>query len=230
MDSDPLFVNMRQATLFGFSDTSNGIVDLFPALWSAAEELTSPELDIRRAALERLAAMNAPRLSPLVAYLVASRILETDLSLRKRVVQVLSEILAPDKNGQPAPETVLRHLSAYLAQMRRRSMVALLQVAALDPGLAAMASRLFNVCPYGGSQLAEIASDRKAPLEIRRQAVLMIGLVGYLDALPTLERLGTRLSVRLSGQQSMPFALSSGPDESELLPVVQNTISVLRSH
>jgi len=230
MDSDPLFVNMRQPTLFGFSDTSSGIADLFPVLWSAAEELTSPELDIRRAALERLAAMNAPRLSPLVAYLVASRILETDLSLRKRVVQILSEILSPDKNGQPAPETVLLHLSAYLAQMRRRSMVALLQVAALDPGIAALTARLFNVCPYGGSQLAEIASDRKAPLEIRRQAAQMIGLVGYLDALPALERLETRLSVRLSGQQSMPFALSSGPDESELLPVVQNTISVLRSH
>jgi hypothetical protein len=229
MDDDPLSIDMRQPTLFGISETSHGILELFPALWGAAEELTSPNIDIRQAALERLAAMNAHRLSPLVAYLVASRILEPDLALRKRVVQLLSEILAPDKDGQPAPESVLRHLSAYLAQMRTRSMVALLQVAALGPGLAALAARLFNACPYGGSQLAEILSDRKAPLEIRRQAAQMIGLVGYLDTLPTLERLETRLSARLSGQQSMPFALSSGPDESELLPVVQSTIKMLRS-
>jgi len=229
MDSDPLLIKMRQPTLFGLSETSSDILELFPALWGAAEELTSPELDIRQAALKRLAVMNAPRLSPLIAYLVASRITEPDLALRTRVVQLLSEILAPDKDGQPAPESVIRHLSASLAQMRTRSMVALLQVAALDPGSASLAARLFNACPYGGTQLAEILSDRKAPLEIRRQAAQMIGLVGYLDALPTLDRLETRLSVRLNGQQSMPFALSSGPDESELLPVIQNTIEMLRS-
>jgi hypothetical protein len=229
MDDDPLYIKTRQPTVFNLTETSHSILEFSPALWSAAEELTAPEIDIRQAALGRLAAMNAPRLSPLIAYLVASRILEPDLALRKRVVQTLSEILAPDKDGQPAPESVIRHLSAYLAQMRTRSIVALLQVAALDPRLADPVARLFNVCPDGGSQLAEILSDRKNPLEIRRQAAQMIGLVGYLDALPVLDRLETRLCARLDGQQSIPFALSSGPDETELLPIVQNTIKMLRN-
>jgi hypothetical protein len=228
MDSDPMSINLNQPTLFDFTGASSDTVELFPAVWSAAEELTSPNLALRQAALERLAALNAIRLSPLIAYLTATRILEPDLSLRKRVVQLIGNVMAPDENRRPAPDIVIRHLSAYLSQMRTRPIISLLQVGEQDPGLEAAAARLFNACPTAGSHLVDIGSDRKAPVALRRQAVRMIGLVGYLDTLLTLERLEARLTARIKGQQSMPFAPPSGPDESELLPAVQIAIGALR--
>jgi hypothetical protein len=230
MDDDPLSIKLNQPALFDFTGSSSDTIELFPTVWGAAEELTSPEIEIRRSALERLAALNAIRLSPLIAYLVATRVYEPDLNLRKRVVQFLGDVLAPDEDGLPAPESVTRHLLAYLTQMRTRQILALLQVAAFDAITETSAARLFNACPYGGNQLAGIAGDRKVPMDIRREAARMIGLVGYLDALPALERLEARLNARLKGQQSMPFAPPSGPDESELLPVVQNALTLLRSH
>jgi hypothetical protein len=230
MDSDPLPIRLNQPALFDFSGTSSGPIELFPTVWGAAEELTSPEIEIRQAELKRLAEINAIRLSPLIAYLAATRLIEPDLALRKMIVQLVGDVLATDEEGRPAPEAVTRHLIAYLAQMRTRQIVGILQVAALDQVSEIAAARLFNACPYGGGQLVEIASDRKADLTIRQEAVRMIGLVGYLEALPTLERLEARLSARLSGQQSMPFVTPSGPDDGELLPAVQNAIINLRSH
>jgi hypothetical protein len=229
MDNGPQSIRLNQPTLFDFSDTSSGAVELFPAVWCAAEELTSPEVETRRNALERLTALNAFRLSPLMAYLAATRILEPDLMVRKRIVQLLSEVLAPDEMGRLSPDAVIKHVTALLKQMRTRQIVAILQVAALDAASEAAAARLLNACPFGGSQLACLAGDRKSPMEIRKQAAHMVGLVGYLDALPALERLETRLIARLKGQQSMPFAPASGPDEGELLPAVQKAIQVLRT-
>jgi hypothetical protein len=223
-------INLNQPALFDFTGTNSGTVELFPSVWSAAEDLTSPDLEIRKAGLERLAALNAIRLSPLIAYLTATRILEPDLKLRKRVVQLLGYVLALDESGRPAPEIVIQHLSAYLAEMRKRPIIALLQVTALDSGLDKTVARLFNACPNGGNQLVDILSDRKAPISIRRQAVRFISLVGYLDTLTTLERLEARLNLRLKGQQSMSFAPPSGPDESELLPEVQAAIATLCAH
>jgi hypothetical protein len=230
MDSDPLSIRLNQPALFDFTGTSSGPIELFPTVWGAAEELTAPEVETRRVALKRLAELNAIRLSPLVAYLVATRLLEPDPALRKMVVRFLGDVFVTDEEGRPAPEIVIRHLTAYLAQMRTRQIVAILQIAALDKISETAAAHLFNACPYGGGQLVEIAGDRKVALPIRQEAVGMIGLVGYLEALPTLERLEARMSTRLSGQQSMSFAAPSGPDESVLLPAVQNAINILHSH
>ncbi len=228
MDPDPLSFRLIQSTLIDFSGADASTIDLLPVVWSAAEALTAPEVEARRSSLERLAEIRAIRFSPLIAYLTATRLLEPDLLLRKRVVQLLGELLAPDEEGCPAPEPVLRHVSGYLAQMRTRQITAVLQVIDLDPELDAAAARILNACPFGGSQLSEIASDRKAPQNIRRQAVRMIELVGYLDTLPSLERLEARLTTRMKGQQSVPFDPPSGPDESELLPAVQSAIAALR--
>ncbi len=229
MDSDPLSLHLSQPTLFDFSGSSSGSIELFPAVWSAAEGLTSPDVETRRDALERLAKLNAIRLSPLIAYLTATRIVEPDLALRQRIVKLLGDVLAPDELGQPSPAPVIRHLSAYLAQMRRRHLIAVLQTTLSNQGCETAVARLLNACPYAGCQLVDILSDRKISVDIRRQAVIMIGQVGYLDTISSLEREETRLSARLKGQRSMPFAPLSGPDESGLLPAVQNTLDILRS-
>lgn len=229
MDDNPFSIKLNQPALFDFTGTSRGTVELFPAVWSAAEELTSPEIEARRDALERLAELKAIRLSPLIVYLIATRLLEPDLALRKRIIQLLGEVFLPDEAGRPAPETVTRHLSFYLTQMRTRQFTAVLQAVSDDVNLEDAAARLFNACPYGSNQLTLILSDRKAPLPIRQAAARMIGLVGYLDALAELERLEVRLNSRIKGQQSMPFDQPTSTDESDLLKSVQKSISDLRS-
>ena len=108
MGIDPLSFNLSQPALFDFSEPSSGAMELFPAVWSAAEDLTSPEAATRRAGLERLVEMGAPRLSPLIAYLLATRLTDPDLNLRTSVVQVLSDVLAPNKQGHSSPEAVSR--------------------------------------------------------------------------------------------------------------------------
>lgn len=229
MDVDPLVTKLAQPTLFDLGETSFGALELFPSVWSAAEALTFPDVSTRRAGLERLAKLNAVRLSPLVAYLVATRLSDPDIELRTRVVQVVAEVLAPDNQGQAAPEPVLQQLKGYLSQMRTRQLFALLQVADFDPSSEPYIAALLNACPYAGHNLANIMTDRKALLGVRKQAAYFIGRVGYLDALPALERTAARLESRLSGQQSMPFATVEPCDESVLLPAVLDTLNLLRA-
>jgi hypothetical protein len=229
MDAYTISREQSQSALFDFSDTSTGAVELFPAVWSAAEGLSSPELNVRHTSLDTLVNLGAPRLSPLVAYLLATRLFDPDLGLRSRIVVILGELLARDREGHKTPELVRSYLIAYLSQMRTRLVYGLMQVAVHDSNTKQYIARLLNACPYAGEHLADILSDRKVPLTIRLQAAYFIGQVGYLDVIQDLERLASRLESRLMGQQAMPFAPHSEPDETVLLPAIHNTLTILRS-
>jgi hypothetical protein len=113
--------------------------------------------------------------------------------------------------------------------MRTRQVYAMIQTLIYHPDLTPQIIRLFLACPYAGNHLIEIVNSRKVPLEIRQQAIWLIGEVGYLDAIPTLERMQIRMESRLNGQQAMPFAPPVGIDDSELLPGVKTTLALLRS-
>src|SRR5512136_879865 len=135
MDDDLLQSILPQPALFDFSPTSTNAVELFPAVWSAVEALTAPEVNIRNSGLDRLLSLGAPRISPLVAYLLATRLTDPDIRLRARMVRALGEIFSKDEQGNTAPESVKRHLTFYLAQMRIRLVFSLLEVASYDPEL-----------------------------------------------------------------------------------------------
>jgi HEAT repeat protein len=229
MDLDLSLPQILQPPLFQFGEASAGAMELFPAVWSACEELAAPDATARHKGLDRLLELGAPRLSPLVTYLLTTRLADPDTGLRARVVQALGALLLPDLEGRPAPEPVRRHLVAALTQMRTRSIYALLEVAYDGADTAACVARLLNVCPYAGGHLVEILNERKLPLTVRRAAVDFIGSVGYLEAIPALERLATRLEARLGGQQSMPFAPPVVQDETDLLPVVQAALAMLKA-
>jgi HEAT repeat protein len=198
-------------------------------VWSAAEALTSLEPEARRKGLDRLEEMHAARFSPLVAYLVTTRLTDPDMDIRGQAVRMLSAVLVPDKHGSLAPADVRRRVLAVMAQMRTRRIYALLELASRSPDCEAAVTSLLNACPYAGTHLADILTSKKTPLFIRREAASLIGRVGYLDAIPVLERLITRLASRLSGQQSMPFAPAGGYEETALLPDVQAALDRLRS-
>ena len=218
-----------QPALFDFSEKSTGAMELFPAVWSAAEDLVAPEAATRQSGLKSLIELGAPRLSPLIAFLVATRLTDPNLRIRKQVVQVISDVLLPDKQGRLAPEAVTRCLKNYLSQARVRLIYALLEVVSHSTEMDRHVSRLLNQCPYAGNHLSSILSDRKIPLLIRQKAAHLIGLVGFLDAIPILERLAARLEARMTGQQSMPFAPVDTTDESALLLDVRATLLVLKA-
>ena len=94
---------LPQLPLFVMEE-SRGNVELFPAVWSAVEDLTLSDVKVRWSALESLVELNAHRFSPVVAYIFVTRLAEQDLALRARIVQALGEVLVPDDQGQPAPD------------------------------------------------------------------------------------------------------------------------------
>jgi hypothetical protein len=210
-------------------EESFGTIELFPAVWSALEDLTKADAELRLNALEQLIELDAPRFSPVVSYILVTKITESILELRARIVEALAKVLAPDENGFPAPEDVRNSLHLYLSGFRTRQIYALLQVSAEFNSLEDPVSRLLNACPFAGNHLIEILNDSKTPVGIRMQAAVMIGKVGYIHTLPALEKLAGRLEVRMSGQKAMDFAPRKNSKESSLLPVVNEAIRMLRA-
>jgi len=221
---------LTQPILFEIQNTSTGAVEFFPAVWNAAEALSSPDVEHRRLAIQQLRKMGVARLSPLIAYLAATRLTDPDLGVRGQVVSLLGDVCLPDAHGNLVPENVRRRLVASLSQMRTCCVFALLEVVAADGALATPVFHLLKTNTYAGGHLVSILSNRQIPLKIRQQAVHFVGLVGYLDAIPALERLENRLEARLNGQQAMAFAASSSVvDESSLVPLIHKTLDILKS-
>ncbi len=210
-------------------EESIGTLELFPAVWSALEDLTKADPEVRLNALEQLIELDAPRFSPVVSYILVTKITESTVELRARIIEVLGKVLTPDKNGFPAPEDVRSSLHLYLSGFRTRQIYALLQVSAGYNFLEEHVSRLLNACPFAGNHLIDILNDSKTPIDIRMQAAVMIGKVGYLYTLPALEKLSRRLDARIAGQKTMDFAPQRNSIESSLLPVVNEALRTLRS-
>jgi hypothetical protein len=229
MDVEQEALLVSQLPLFQFGEITTGQVELFPTVWGAAESLSSSEVRLRQQGLDLLIKCGATRLSPLIIYVIYTRLTDPDMETRSLVVQALADVLTPDEKGRQAPEPVRQHLMAQLGRMRTREIYALLQLLAYKPDLTPQVGRLMNACPYAGAHLAELAASRKAPLEIRRYAIRLAGEVGYCDVIPTLERMLARLESRVNGQQSMAFAPPAGMEDADLLPEVKGALEKLAS-
>ena len=229
MDYDPLLVKIDQPPLFDLGDSSSGAVELFPTVWNAVEALVSLEPSIRLAGILQIAQLDAARLSPVVAYLIASRITDPDLEVRGGVINLLGHILSPVAGHQAATPIVRQQLIAYLSQIHTREVFALLQEVEFNNALEGQVGSLLNNCPYAGNHLVYILSDRKIQLSIRKRAAYFLGKVGYQDAIPALERIEARLAARMNGQQAMPFAPPDRDDETSLLPSIQIALKALLS-
>ncbi|UCD98428.1 MAG: hypothetical protein JSV42_15970 [Chloroflexota bacterium] len=208
-------------------EESIGTLELFPAVWSALEDLTSEESDIRLKGLAQIIKLNGARHSPVVAYILTTRITDPNIELRARIVEALSDVLSPDKSGLPAPEEVRNCVHFSLSGMRSREIYALLQVSAKFQSLEGEVCHLLNSNPYAGNHMMDILIDPKPPLEIRKQAALLIGRVGYLDTIPQLEKFAARLEGRLSGQKAMDFAPRRDSKELKLLPTINEALRLL---
>lgn len=222
-------VSEIQPSLWQSIEISTGILELFPEVWNAAEALCGTDARLRSQALAHLDELGAARLSPLVVFLVSTRLSDPDIKVRCQAVRIAGDLLSLDNQGNATPEPVQRCLVTTLSQMRTRGIFHLLEVANEEPESTPQVTRLLNACPYAGRHLADIALDRAFPMAERKQAVLFIGAVGYLDAISSLERLAGRLASRMKGQQIMSFAPPSQDDENDLLPIVQSVLQLLHA-
>jgi HEAT repeat protein len=229
MDVDPVSLKFFQPMLFDEEQGTVGVIELFPKVWGAAEALTDPDVNNRRQGLDSILELNAARHLPLIAYLLCTRLNDPDIELRKRFIGAIAQLLGPGKNGETAQQVIRHVLKHYLGQMDAQDIKSLLEVVETDTESVSQVAIVIKACPKAGEHLAVILADRSQPLAIRNQAVCLIGKIGYVDALPIVDRLATKLEARVNGQQLMPFTQPDTSDEVKLLPAVRYTQEMLRA-
>lgn len=227
MDDDPIAtVNLQPEALMTINGAEGSNIDETNRVWGAAEALTSPDLETRHLGLKQLVEQDAVRHQPLVAYLLLSRLTEPDIALRAQIVDAIAEVIIPNGHGDPAKAPSFSTMMVELMGMRTRQIYALLQVVDFDTLNEPKVASLLDYCSYAGSHLAHILSTRTLPLSLRKQAAYFIGRIGYLDALPALERMAARLETRCNSRIELG---ESDGDETALLSLIRSSLELLRA-
>ncbi len=221
---------VQNLDMFVFTDESFGSAELFPEVWQGLEMLISDRLEERTRGFDVIEASSALGLSPVVAYVAATRLQDPDLALRFRVVQALGGLLRPEEKDSVTPKSVRQAIKQHMMMQRRRGIWCLLQVSGKFMVSEPNVKALLALNPFAGKILAGIMSDRKAPLDIRHQAIVFAGQVGFCDTIPTIERLVERMESRANGQSSMSFVKSHPKvkGENELLVIARTTLELLK--
>lgn len=227
MDLDP--IPILQLPLFDYGESITNVVELFPTVWQATECLASPEIGIRQHGLDTLVELGAQKVSPLVAYMIATCLNDPDFKIRRRAIFILADLLTGDPSKKQIPEEVKKVVKNYLHHINELIVLNLLEVSINDPQVDPPLYHLFNTCPYVGKYLGDIATQWKNPLPIRQKAIYFIGIVGFLEALPLLEKLMSRLEARQNGQYTMSFAPTSSKSDDDLLPYLRVAINQLNT-
>lgn len=216
---------ITQPTLIVLDDQDTEVsVELFPAAWQAAEKLLSSDVKVRHSGMDELLASEAARVSPLLAYLIVTRLFDPDEGLRIRVVKALANILRRDANGHFAPEEVRARIISGLSQLGDQGLLSLLKVGVDHEELHGHIAKLINFAPHTGRFLKDLARDRRQRIPVRKLAITFLGRIGYVDAYSELIRIRNRIESRQIGQKSMPFAPPSSESEELLLPELRKVI------
>lgn len=227
MDDDPVTtLKLQPDALVTFAGAQGDNADKAHVVWGAAEALTSPDLETRHGGVKHLVDQDAVRQFPLIAYMLISRLAEPDIALRAQIVDALADVVTPDGHGEPAHAPSFPVLTTHLMEMRTRQIYALLQVADFDKSNEPKVMGLLDYCSFAGGHLSDILSNRKIPLALRKQAAYFIGRMGYLDALPTLERMVTKLESRRNGTGELG---RNEEDDAALLSIIRDSLELLRA-
>jgi hypothetical protein len=220
-------ISSLQLPLFVYGEPVENIADLLPTVWNATESLASPDSVTRQRGIDALLELGAQRVSPLVAFMIATCLSDLDIYIRRRAAYILADLISNEPVGRQAPENVRKAVTNYLHNMREETIYGLLEVAIIDPLVEKSIYHLLNACPYAGKYLGDILGQWKNPLPIRQKAIHFVGLVGYLEVLPTLERILNRLEARQNDQYAMPFVPSSIKSDEDILPSLRVAIHQL---
>jgi hypothetical protein len=227
MNIDP--ISNIQLPLFVYGEPVENINELMPAVWNAAEALASPDAVTRQHGIDALLELGAQRVSPLVAFMMATCLNDRDIYIRRRVSYILADLINMDSGVRQVPETIRKTITNYLHNMREEMIYGLLEVAVIDPLVEKSHYRLLNACPFAGKYLGEILADWKNPVPVRQKAIQFVGMVGYMETLPVLERLLDRLEARQNGQFTMSFVPASIKSDEDIMPYLRIAIKQLNT-
>ncbi len=200
--------------------------------WTAGEMFVSPHVEERRRGFAILCGSEAARASSLTPHLLATRVDEPDLTLRALIVNVLGDYFEIRGRGHRYPPEVRGAVAGELRRLERRPMLALVELLAAnrEGKVSLRPESLRRMCeriPNASAWLTSIAGYRGVPVNLRKAAIDLIGLVGFVDSAPALQGLLLRLEGRRAGQQAMLFAPSDWPEDEALLPALRMTLGVL---
>ena len=219
-----------QLPLFVYGEPTENILEVLPVVWNSTELLTSPDPFTRNHAIDAILELGVQRVSPLVVYMLATKLSDPEIGIRRRAVYILGDLLMDTSASSDAPENVRQTIVNALLNMNEETIYSLLEVAVVDPMVDRFLFQLFNSCPTAGKYLGEILSQWKHPLPIRQKAIYFVGLVGYTEVLPLLERLFNRLEARQNGQYTMSFAPRVIKHDEDILPLLRIAINRLSAH
>lgn len=195
-------------------------------LWDTAEGLLSPDPNIRDNSLDRLEEIDGFFRSPLVAFLLVSRISEPDLEIRLHLIQLLGRLVDYNTPGQHLTDQSLVFAQDALDQMDKIQLIKILEVS--DSYLAAEGaiSNILKLSSYAGVGLSGIVNDRKLPVSLRQQAIFYCGEVGFLSSRPTLQNLVQRVE-KAKNRSGGASERKKSRDEEFLYPYVVSALEKL---
>ncbi len=200
--------------------------------WVAGEMFVSAHIEERRRGFAILLGSEFVRRSFLTIQLLASRVDEPDLALRAQIAQALADYFEVRGAEYRYPPEVRAAAAAQLRKFERAQLLALLELqGAARAGQLRLTveglARLLERIPNASTHLVRLAGDRALNLRTRREALELIGRVGFTDARQALEGLEARIAGRRAGQIAMTFAPSDHADEQQLLPVLRHALQAL---
>lgn len=201
---------------------------LLPDLWVLAEGLADPAEETRLQALQDPLLQDSARRSPLIGQMVVLRLFDQVPANRVSAIYLLAAVLERDEQGDFPPDRVRSAVLQALNQFGSAAIVALVQTAAQDISTVEAVASLLNVIPNAGKVLKGIASDRGQVIDQREAAIVLIGKVGFIDAVQELERIRNRIESRMNGQGMMPFAPPASEDEEKLLPEIRKVLTTIQ--
>lgn len=162
-------------------------------LWEAAEGLISTDPDIREKSLDRFKEIDGFSGSPLLAYVLVSRINEPDREIRYYLIQLLGSLVDYESPGEHFSDQALVTAKKALDLLGRDQLIRILEVSEHYLTAEVPICNILKLSSYAGVGLSGIVNDRKIPVSMRQQAVFFCGEVGYLSTRPTLQNLVQRV-------------------------------------
>jgi hypothetical protein len=213
-----------QLPLFVYGEPTENIAEMLPVVWSATECLASADAITRQHGIDAILELGAQKVSPLVAFMIATRLGDKDIYIRRRVIYILGDLITWVPGDKQMADNIRKSITNYLHDIGEETILGILEVAVMDPQAEKPIYDLLNACPFAGRYLGDVLTEWKNPLAIRQKAIHFIGLVGYMEVLPVLERLLDRLEARQTGQYTMSFATSSIRSDEDIMPYLRIAI------
>ncbi len=219
-----------QLPLFVYGEPTKSILEMLPVVWNATECLASADAITRQHGIDAILELGAQKASPLVAFMIATRLGDQNIYIRRRVIYILADLISWEPGDNPAADAIRKSVTNYLHDIGEETIFGILEVAVMDPQAEKPIYALLNACPIAGRFLGNLLTEWKNPLPIRQKAIYFVGLVGYMEVLPVLERLLDRLEARQNGQYTMAFVPASARSDEDIMPYLRIAIDQMSAH